>query len=336
MQADVTPRAARRAPACAGLALLLLSLACGAPDVTVLDPALLELVPADARIQKLAGGFGLTEGPVWVGDPAGGALVFSDIPGNAIYRWRPDGTVETLLAPVTAPDAKAGGEGGANGLVLDRQARLVLCEHGNRRISRLEADGSRTSLAERYQGRRLNSPNDAVFRSDGSLYFTDPSYGLPGRDSDPNRELAWNGIYRLRPGGELELLATEPPHPNGIALAPDETRLYVSNSDPLRKEWWVYALAPDGRLGPGRVLLAADDAAAPGVPDGLTVDRRGNLYATGPGGVWVISPEGRHLGTLRAPDPTTNVAWGDDGRTLYVTASTGLYRVRLLEGGEAR
>jgi gluconolactonase len=292
------------------------------------DPALDAIVPPSAVIEKVAGGFGFTEGPVWLRD---GSLLFSDIPNNTIYRWTPDGKVTIFRKPsgYDGTDAPPGAFIGSNGLTLDRQGRLVICEHGNRRITRLEKDGKLTVLADRFEGKRLNSPNDAVFKSDGSLYFTDPPYGLVKQDADPAKELPFSGIYRLA-GGKLQLLSKDLTRPNGLAFSPDEKFLYVANSDEKRKIWMRFEVRPDGTLGASKVFYDVTSETAPGLPDGLKVDRKGNVYATGPGGVWIFSPEGRHLGTIQPPEVPANCAWGDkDARTLYITARTGLYRIRL-------
>ena len=207
-----------------------------------------------------------------------------------------------------------------------------MCEHGNRVISRLEDDGTRTTVVGEYEGRRLNGPNDATYASDGWLYFTDPGSGLEGRDESPMRELDFNGIYRLSPDGALELLYRDHPRPNGIAFSPDETTLYVANSSADEKVWMAYDVGDDGLSNP-RVFYDVSDQPGEGVNDGMKVDLAGNLFATGPGGVWVLSADGTHLGTIVTGEVTANVAWGDDGRTLYMTASTGLYRVRLATEG---
>ncbi len=304
----------------------------GAGRIYRADPALDKIVPPTAVVEKVAGGFGFTEGPVWLPD---GSLLFSDIPNNVIHRWTPDGKVTVFRKPsgYDGSDAPPGAFIGSNGLTLDRQGRLVICEHGNRRVTRLEKDGKLTVLAERFEGKRLNSPNDAVFRSDGSLYFTDPPYGLVKQDEDPAKELPFSGIYRLA-GGQLQLLSKELTRPNGLAFSPDEKYLYVANSDAKRKLWMRFEVRPDGTLGASRVFYDVSGETAPGLPDGLKVDQKGNVYATGPGGVWIFSPEGKHLGTIQPAGVPANCAWGDqDGRTLYMTARTGLYRIRLLIPG---
>ena len=304
-------------------------------DVERLDPRLDGLVPADAVIEILAEGFEWSEGPVWIDE--GGYLLFSDVPRNRILRWREGEGAETWLEPsgYTA-ETPRGGEPGSNGLLLDAQNRLVLCQHGDRRVSRLEAplaapEPRFTTLADRYEGMRFSSPNDAVFSSDGSLYFTDPPYGLPLGPGDPSKETPFNGVYRLGTDGEVTLLSDELSRPNGIALAPDEKTLYVANSDPERAIWMAWDLAADGTVANGRVFFDATDwvPQRPGLPDGLKVYAAGNLWATGPGGVLVLAADGTHLGTLRTTQPTANCAFGEDGTTLFMTADNYLLRVRL-------
>ena len=297
------------------------------------DPAFDLLVPVDALVEKLAGGFQFTEGPVWIpGQP--GALVFSDIPTNTVHRWTEDDGSEVFLHPVTPDDSVTGGTGGSNGLALDSEGRLILCEHGNRRIARMEEDGSRTTLADRYEGRRFSSPNDIVFHSSGAAFFTDPPYGLDGQDESPAKEQSHNGVYRLDPDGTVSLLAAGLTRPNGIGLSPDERTLYVANSDrPPNQLWMSYPLLDDLKLGEGNVFFNANEMQQPGWADGLALDRAGNIYATGPGGVMIIDASGQHLGTITIPEIPTNVAWGDDGKTLYITAHTGLYRIKLSARG---
>ena len=294
------------------------------------DPRIDALIPADARIEKLADGFNFAEGPVWVRSES--RLLFSDVRGNEIYQWTEAEGASTFIDPVFEGDRTGLGSVSSNGLTLDSEGRLIICEHGNRRISRLEADGTRSVVVEQFEGRRLNSPNDAVYGSDGSLYFTDPPYGLAEQETSPLRELDFNGIYRLRPDGQLELLVRDQSRPNGIALSPDEQTLYVANSDGANKVWMAYDLDDEGASN-GRVFYDVNDQTAPGAADGLKVDLAGNLFATGPGGVWIIAPDGTHLGTIDTGEITANVAWGDDGRTLYMTSSTGLYRIRLSTEG---
>jgi gluconolactonase len=295
-------------------------------SVIEMDPALKELLRAGAKIEKLAGGFAFVEGPIWMKE---GYILFSDIPNNAIMKWTPDGKVSTFRKPsgYTGPPAPPGAYVGSNGLTLDKQGRLIICEHGDRRVTRLEANGRLTVLADKYDGKRLNSPNDAVYRSDGSLYFTDPPYGL---FNEKAKELDFQGVYRLLPNGKLQLLNKELTRPNGLAFSPDEKTLYVANSDPDKKIWMAYDVTEDGSLSSGRVFFDATQEKEGGLPDGMKVDTRGNLYCSGPGGVWIFSPQGKHLGTIKLPEVPANCHWGDsDAKTLYMTARTGFYRLRL-------
>ena len=304
-----------------------------ATEVIRNDPALDAIVPPSAVIEKLAGGFLFTEGPLWVPRTpmADGYLLFSDPNANAIYRWSPDGQVSVFRTKsgYTGVDVGEYAQPGSNGLALDREGRLTIDEHGNRRVTRLEKSGALTVLADRYRGRRLNSPNDLVYRSDGALYFTDPPFGLPRAFDDPRKELPFSGVYCLI-GGELALVAAELAGPNGLAFSPDERYLYVGNWDPARKVVMRYEVQPDGSLRNGVEFFDMTGAPGEDAVDGIKVDRRGNLFVSGPGGLWILSPDGRHLGTLRGPEHPHNLAWGDDdGRTLYLTAQTGLYRIRL-------
>jgi gluconolactonase len=299
-----------------------------ATDVRRVDPALDAIVPLDARIEKVAEGFTFGEGPVWLPE---GALLFSDPNENKIWKWTPDNTLSLFLdaSGYAGADIAAYRQPGSNGLTLDPQGRLTIDQHGNRRVVRLEKDGSLTVLADRYMGKRLNSPNDLVYRSDGVLYFTDPPFGLPKVYDDPGRELGFFGVFALS-RGKLQLVSRDFRGPNGLALSPDERSLYVANWDENRKVVIRYDVRRDGSLGRG--TLFCDLTAAPGdeALDGLKVDRRGNVYVSGPGGVWILSPRGTHLGTIAGPELPANFAWGDaDGKALYMTARTGLYRIRL-------
>jgi gluconolactonase len=256
---------------------------------------------------------------------------------NTVFLWKEGMTKpEVFLKPSgytgTTP---RGGEPGSNGLTRDAEGRLVLCQHGDRRISRLEADGKFKSLVDHYQGKKFNSPNDAVYASDGSLYFTDPPYGLLGKNDDPSKEIPFNGVYRLSPKGDLTLLTRELTYPNGIALSPDEKMLYVANSDPEKALWMAFPLKPDGTIGTGKVFFDATRGVKTlkGLPDGMKVDKDGNLFATGPGGVLIFAPDGKHLGTLNTGVATANVGWGDDGSTLYITADMYLARVKTTTKG---
>ena len=297
-------------------------------DLTRTDPALDELVPLDARLERVAGGFESTQGPVWTPD---NALLFSSPNTNTIYRWAPVGTV-TVFRPKSGYSGTDIGrflQPGANGLTFDPDGRLVICQHGNRRVLRVEPHGNITVLADRYDGKRLNSPNDLVYRSDGTLFFTDPPFGLPGGFADLNKELAFSGVFVVRDGA-MTLVTNELAGPNGLAFSPDERYLYVGNWDPERKVVMRYEVDGSGAITDRTVLFDMTDAEGEDGMDGLKVDQAGNLYVCGPGGIWVLSADGRHLGTLRLPESPHNLAWGDaDGRTLYVTAMTSVYRLRL-------
>ena len=302
-------------------------------EIVRLDPRLDHIVPRGARVEKLADGFAWVEGPVW--DRKSGHLLFSDIPNNSVFRWQEGKGTSLFLKPsgYTGQEPFAGREPGSNGLTFDRQGRLVLCEHGDRRISRLEPDGTKTTLVDRYQGKRLNSPNDVVFKSNGDMYFTDPPFGLPGSFDDPNKELDFQGVYRLSTDGTLTLLTKELEAPNGIAFSPDERILYVSDS--VTRVWMAFDVREDGTIANGRILLDARELGKdkPGVPDGLKVDSQGNLFGGAPGGLYIIAPDGTLLGQLDLDAATGNCAWGEDGSTLFITSNTAIYRIRLSSKG---
>ena len=298
-------------------------------EVVRLDPAIDAIVPPNPKIYKLAEGFIFTEGPIWVRD--GGYLLFSDPNNNTIYKYTPDGQLSVFRekSGYRGADIAEYGQPGSNGLTLDREGRLTIDEHGNHRVSRLEKNGALTVLADRYQGKRLNSPNDLVYRSDGTLYFTDPPFGLPKFHDDPRRELPFTGVFSLN-NGMLRLLSTDLTGPNGIAFSPDEKYLYVTNWDVKKKVVMRYEANTDGTLSNGTVFFDMTSAPGEEALDGLKVDQQGNLYVSGPGGLWIISPEGTHLGTIKGPKLPHNMAWGDeDGKTLYLTAESALYRIRL-------
>ncbi len=301
-------------------------------EVLRLDPGLDAIVPPNPKVYKLAEGFEFIEGPLWT--PAG-ELVFSDPNANRIYRYSDRAGLSVLRerSGYSGADLAEYGQPGSNGLTLDSQGRLTIAEHGNHRISRLEPDGRLTVLADAYRGRRLNSPNDLVYKSDGALYFSDPPFDLPRFYEDPRRELDYSGVFRWAPG-RLDLLSTELAGPNGLAFSPDERYLYVGNWDPERKVVMRFEVLADGALAPGEVFFDMKDAPEPEALDGLKVDRLGNLYVSGPGGLWILSPEGVHLGTIRLPRLPANFAWGgDDGKVLYLTARGTLYRMPLLVEG---
>jgi len=316
-------------------------------EVDRLDPAVSRIIPTNAKLERVATGFTWVEGPVWVN----GSLFFADIPSNTIRRWTPGKGVSIFLQPSgyqgTAP--YGGREPGSNGMTLDSLGRLTVAGHAQRDVYRFESlnpEARQTVLADRYQSLRLNSPNDLVYRSDGSVYFTDPPYGLRKQnDSDPEKDLQVNGVYRIpraveqKPGApparnDLQLLITDLPRPNGIAFSPGEKFLYVDSIEP-KKIWMRYRVLPDGTLADPTLLYDAIADPRPGGPDGMKVDVQGNIYSAGPGGVVILSPEGKRLATLLIPERVANVAWGGpDRRTLYICASSSVYRVKLLIAGE--
>lgn len=307
--------------------------------IEVLDPAALELIDADAPVELLATGFRWSEGPLWIAE--GGYLIFSDIPRNTVYRWKDGDGLSIYLRPAgyTGPKSR-GGESGSNGLAIDGQGRLILCQHGDHRVARMDApilspESKFTTIASDYQGSALNSPNDLAIHSSGAIYFTDPPYGREGNFDATDRELDFQGVYRVEPGKPAQLLTKALRAPNGIVFSPDEKTMYVAQSDPKRPIYMAYRLADDGGIDEGRVLFdsTAVYEKTPGNPDGIKVDENGVLFATGPGGVLLISPEGKHLATIGTGERVANCAFGDDGRTLYMTSHQNLCRVRLKTKG---
>ena len=304
-----------------------------APQIIRLDPRLDQIVPTNAVLEKVAEGFNWAEGPAW--NRVGGYLLFSDVPTNSIIKWKANEGASVFLKPsgYTGKEEFTGREPGSNGLTFDAEGRLVFCQHGDRRVGRIEKDGSRTTLADRYRGKRLNSPNDLVFKSNGDLYFTDPPFGLPKTFDDPKKELPFQGVYRLSKDGKLTLLTTEVKAPNGIAFSPDEKKLYVADS--ARALWFVFEVKADGTLSAGRVFFDGTEEAKgrPGVVDSLKVDENGNVFGAAPGGLFVIAPDGSLLGRFDLGTPTGNCAWGEDGSTLFITSNSVLYRIRLSTKG---
>jgi gluconolactonase len=325
------------------VALVAVSMSSFSQDIQKLDPILDRLVAPDAKLERVATGFDKwTEGPVWTRE---GRLLFAEIPANNIIQWVPGKGTSVFMHPsgYKGSERFKGPEPGSNGMTLDADGRVSVAGHAGRTVWRMESVEPKaeiTVLADSYQGKKLNSPNDLVYKSDGSLYFTDPPYGLTTQgDNDPQKELQVNGVYRV-PGAREQKLGTQPARdklqlvikdlsrPNGIAFSPDEKFLYIADSG--KKIWMRYLVQPDGSVAEGILFLDASSDNAPGGPDGIRVDKNGNLYGSGPGGVWIISPAGKHLGTIKVPERVANVAWGDeDGKTLYITASTSLYRLRL-------
>jgi len=305
-----------------------------------LDPAIDALISPDAHVEKLKDGFGFLEGPVWVHAKKPGYLLFSDIPANVINKWTPDGQVTTFLAKSGFAGDDPGDAGyqlnnghavvtlyGSNGITLDKQGRVTYVQHGDHGVMRLEKDGKRTVLADRYEGKRFNSPNDLVYKSDGALYFTDPPFGLRKLNDDPKKELPYNGVYLLSKG-KLQLIIKDLQAPNGIAFSPDEKYIYVNDS--FTKKYWRYEVQADDTVANPKLFIDMSSSKENGVPDGMKVDRKGNIYGAGPGGIWVLTSEGNHLGTIKPLENPANLAWGDaDGKTLYFTAVTGLYRLRM-------
>ncbi len=299
-------------------------------EVVRLDPRLDQLIGADAVIEKIASGFDWAEGPVWQSTEK--RLLFSDIPKNMIWQWSAGGGLKPFLKPsgYTGTE-KRGGESGCNGLTLNAEGKLTLCQHGDRRIARLNDDGKTfTTLADRYEGQRFNSPNDLVYGPHGDLYFTDPPYGLEKGADDPKREMNYCGVFRLSKEGKVTLLTKELTRPNGLGFSPDHKTLYVAVSDPAKAIWMAYAMKDDGTLGEGKVFydVTKDVGKMKGLPDGMKLDVQGNLFATGPGGVWVFTPKAEVLGRIDPGCATANCAWGEDGSTLFMTADKSLCRIR--------
>jgi gluconolactonase len=298
-----------------------------------LSPKLDAVIAPDAEIQQLADGFIWSEGPVWVRD--GGYLVFSDVPGNVMYRWSEADGVSEFMNPsgYAGPPTDAFAEPGSNGMALDAAGNLLVCDHGNRALAKVDLKSrKKTILLDRYQGKRFNSPNDLAVAKSGAIYFTDPTYGLKGRNASPLRELDFNGVYRLRPDGALDMIDADLTFPNGIALSPDQSRLYVSVSDPNDPKLMVYDLGADGLPTSKAVFFDAmplREAGGLGSPDGMCLDTEGRLYATGPGGVLVLTPEAELIGVIETGTAIANCAFGEDGRTLFLASNHTLARVRL-------
>lgn len=276
-----------------------------------------QIVSDNAKIEELGRGYRPAEGPVWVA--AGGYLLFSDIRGDTMYKWNPTEGVVIFRSP----------SGKSNGNALDKQGRLVTCEHFNRRVSRTEPDGTVVTVASHYKGKKLNSPNDIIVKSDGSIYFTDPPFGLRAEGAENQKELDFDGVFKITPNGdEITLLVDDFARPNGLTFSPDESLLYINDTE--RTHIRVFNVKKDGTPTNGKVFAEVYGDGETGRPDGLKVDREGNVYCTAPGGIWVFSPRGDHIGTISVPKKTANFAWGDrDWKTLYMTCFGGLYKMRL-------
>ncbi|HSO86641.1 MAG TPA: SMP-30/gluconolactonase/LRE family protein [Draconibacterium sp.] len=307
------------------------------PDATLIvhSANLLDLIPDNLKIEIISEGFEWTEGPLWL--PNENKLIFSDIPSNSIFEWTEIGGTKLYLKPAGyTGKEKRGGETGSNGLLLNPEGELVLCQHGDRRMAKMKAKLSNpkadfTTLAGNYNGKKLNSPNDAVFHKNGDLYFTDPPYGLEQNDKDPLKELDFQGVYKVDKTGKITLLTQELSRPNGIAFSPDYKKLYVANSDPEKAIWMVYDVDENGLLNNGKLFFDATDKTKTlkGLPDGMKVHKNGWIFATGPGGILIFTPEGEHLGTIIIGEATANCAFNSDYSELFITADDYLLRVKL-------
>jgi gluconolactonase len=299
------------------------------------DDELNQIIAENTEIEVIAEGFEWSEGPLWIS--GGNFLIFSDIPPNRVYMWSQQDSLSIYLEPSGyTGNEKRNGEPGSNGLLLSPDGALVLCQHGDRRVAVMNASlndpkPEYETLAGDYEGKRLNSPNDACYHSNGDLYFTDPPYGLEGNVNDHAKEIEFQGVYRLTAEGQVNLLTDELSRPNGIAFSPDEKKLYVANSDPEKAIWMVYDVLTDGNIGEGRVFFDATSMVGKekGLPDGLKVNKEGYIFATGPGGVWIFNPDGKHLGTIKTTQATANCAFDAEEKTLYITADMFLLRVNL-------
>ena len=320
------------------LALLLIT-ACKAPEKSIgsverIDPALDAIVSADAKVEILGEGFDWSEGPLWLDSQ--NMLIFSDVPKNIIYKWSQEKGVEIYLRPSGfTGDSTESKEPGSNGLLLDDEGSLVLCQHGDRRLAVMNSSTDSpkpefTTIADRYQGKRFSSPNDAVFYN-YSFYFTDPPYGLPKQAEDPTKEISFNGVYVVPAEGEIKVIVDSLTRPNGLAFLPNQKTLIVANSDPAKARWYAFDLTEKDSVTNARIFYDATEntKTEKGLPDGLKIDRNGNIFATGPGGVWIFNSTGKLLGKIKISEATSNCALADDDKTLYITADMYVVRVRL-------
>jgi gluconolactonase len=300
-----------------------------------IDPAINDIISENAVVEILADGYDWTEGPLWIESQK--MLLYSDVPKNVVHKWTEENGAEVYLTPSgytgTAPTKS--GEPGSNGLVLDNDGRLVLCQHGDRRISRMDAPldqpkSAFTALAAGYEGKKFNSPNDVVFRSNGDLFFTDPPYGLPTQDeSDPTKEILFQGVYKVSADGKITLLIDSLTRPNGIVLTPDEKTIIVANSDPKKAIWYAFDLAENDSVTNARVFYNATGEKENGSPDGLKIDKNGNVFASGPGGIWIFNKDAKVIGKIKIPANTANCAFADNDKTLYITSDNYLLRIKL-------
>jgi gluconolactonase len=300
------------------------------------DNALNDIISQDATVEVLAEGYEWSEGPVWI--EAQKMLLFSDVPKNIVYKWTEEKGAEVYLTPsgYTGSTPSQSREPGSNGLTLDKEGRLVLCQHGDRRVARMDGSFEMPSpsfitIADRYDGKRLNSPNDAVFKSNGDVYFTDPPYGLPQQEKDSTKETPFHGVYRATPLNYVSLLVDSLTRPNGIAFTPDEKTIIVANSDPGKAIWYAFDLGANDSLTNARIFYDATENAKTesGLPDGLKIDKQGNVFASGPGGIWIFNSQGKVLGKIKIPAATANCALSDDQKTLYLTSDMYLLRVKM-------
>ena len=299
-----------------------------------IDPSLDAIVDDNAKVEIIAEGFEWSEGPLWLKDQ--NMLIFSDVPKNIVYKWTEGKAAETYLTPsgYTGENSPYSGEEGSNGLFLSNDGKLVLCQHGDRKVSLMDAPldapvAKFLPLADNFEGKKLNSPNDGTFNSKGDLFFTDPPYGLPKQAEDSTKEIPFQGVYRVS-NHQIVLLTDSVTRPNGIALFPGEKTLIVANSDPAKAVWYTFDLAENDSITNGRVFYdATANTSEKGLPDGLKIDKQGNVFATGPGGVWIFNKEGKVLGKIKIPEATSNCALSPDEKTLYVTADMYVVRVKL-------
>ncbi|WP_298739243.1 SMP-30/gluconolactonase/LRE family protein [uncultured Chitinophaga sp.] len=299
------------------------------------DKGLEAIINADARVEIIADGFDWSEGPLWI--PEQQMLLFSDIPQNKVYKWTPDNGLETYLTPsgYTGPTPR-GGELGSNALLLNREGKLVLCQHGDRRLAVMDTALEHpapvfSAVADNYQGKKFNSPNDVTMRSNGDYFFTDPPYGMEQRENDPVRELPFHGVFKVSAGGAVTLLTDSITRPNGIVFTPDEKTLIVANSDPGKAVWYMFDMGPGDVLTNPRILRDVTEEAKTqtGLPDGMKIDRQGNIFATGPGGIWIFDKSGKLLGKIKGPVAMSNCALAEDDTVLYITADRYVLRVKM-------
>jgi gluconolactonase len=301
------------------------------------DEGLNSLIAAEAKVELLGTGYTWSEGPLWIGSK--NLLLFTDVPNNVIHKWTEENGVEVFLTPsgYTGSTPTVSREPGANGLTLDTQGNLIVCQHGDRRVSRYDGGFDKpepkfTTIADKYEGKRLNSPNDVVVRSNGDIFFTDPPYGFKQLDSDPDKEIPHNGVYKVSTDGKVTLLVDSLTKPNGIALTPDGKTLIVANSDPEKAIWYAFDLGENDSLTNARVFYDATSLVNEdnkGLPDGFKIDKQGNVFASGPGGIWIFDKSGKVLGKVRLPNPTANCELSDDDKTLFITSNMNLLRVKI-------